>query len=218
MNLDEARNLLRDSVLHIGDAGTFTDEKLDRAIKVAGYRFLRETRASAASTNITITSATEAVNIRTTITDFEVHWFIRARILYKEVKYAPIQTIEQYYAESTPTGQPTLIGFYSNTSAIVYPQPAAGYTMVLNHLQDLVSWTPGVSVQTTLNIPDEYAYDVIWHGARAYLTLGLVGHGEAQPAMEEFKAVIESAKPKFARNRSPVDDDKTVLTTTVKEP
>jgi len=200
MKLDEARWIVRDSILHIGFGTDFDEDKIDRAIKAAGYRFLRETGASITTTDISISSGDETVNLVTTITDFEEHWFLSARIGYDIVEKTTVSQVVTSFEDSVATGQPTHIAFESANSALLHPQPDAGYTLSVTHRQDLIAWTPGVSSNPTLNIPSEFAYDVLWWGARSYLLMGLKGHGDAEPSAVMFDKIIAEAKGKYQGN------------------
>ncbi len=201
MDLNTATWILRDSVAHIGENDSLDDDKLHRAIQATGYRFNSTTGSAKTTTNVPTVANDETLNIRTTITDFEEHWFISARIGYATVELMPeIGTIErEYIADPNQTGTPKWLGFYSNTSALLYPKPTSVQSIALTYYADFTSFTAGTANNPDLNLPNEFAYDIIWWGARAYLLDGLKGHADAQTAYAKFDTIIEQAAAKYGR-------------------
>lgn len=197
MKLDEAVKVLVDSVLHTSDE-TFSVEKLHRAIKSAGYRFVRETGCSVTTIAVPLTASTSGLNIQTTIPGFEIDQFYRARIGLQEVKIAPWSMLVREASLLAAEGTPRMLAFNSADDAMVSPTPDQNMMLLLTYRRALFSFTPGASSNPELNIPEEWVWDVIWWGARTQLLFGLPGHTDADPAAAKFEQMIADAKGRFA--------------------
>jgi hypothetical protein len=208
--LSEARSILTDSVLHVGNT-SFSDAKQDRAIKAACQRFIRETKCNYQSFSVPIVSGSASLNVQTTIAGFDIQQFMTARIGYSPVLRTSFQAIEREYAEGVVSGQPTKIAFYAANDAILFPTPNANATLTLTARTNLLAWTDGMNTPNTvtLNVPAEWARDIIWWGARGYMLYGLKGHGEAEPSMKMFGELIQTASAYFGSDQSGLTDRNT---------
>lgn len=207
--LDEATAILTDSVLHVGD-GTYQNDKKHRAIIAACAEFLRVTRASTTTTDISVNSGVSNIDVTSSVTGFTVDDFVAAEISFKEVALASYETVRRRFDGSTPTGQPTMIGFRSDDYALFDKQTDQSYTLKLTHVQGLTSFTPGTASNPSLNIPTDWAHSVIWWGARAHMLMGEEGNREeAEKAMAKFQEVLQEAKASFPDTRWGVLDPNT---------
>lgn len=209
MRLDEAVEILRDSVLHT-DQSAIQPEKLHRAILSAGNEFVRRTACSKARATIALSNGTAEYAVSSTITGFTPDWFLHAYIGHKEVAQNTWRSLKRRYdAGTTPTGQPTELAFDADATMLVYPQPTTSASLVVTYRRPFVVFTPGVGTNPTLNIPDEWAYDVIWWGARSRLLMGLPNHTDAPVAAQQFEALIQDAVTRFNPTTGRLDDRNT---------
>lgn len=159
--LTETRLTLRDAVLHIGDGG-FGDAKLDRAIRAAFNRFLRETRIDRTVTQVTIANAASTLDVTATsgaeaflpgyLTN--IPWMSTT---FKSVRPISFENLRQLREDSsTASGRPELIAWQSPTLGYLFPTADAEYTLNVPWWKPLTSFdigTQGVWSSTT-------AYDV----------------------------------------------------------
>jgi hypothetical protein len=209
VRLDEAVDVLQDSVLNINGV-TFAPEKIHRAIRASLSRFVRETNCSKARATVAITSSTTEYNIASTITDFTPDWFLWAYISNREVTPTTWRSLKRKYDTGSPeTGQPTEIAFDADATALVWPSPTTSYSLVITYRKPLISFTPGIANNPTINIPDEWVYDAIWWGGRSYLIAGAPGHPDGPEAGQRFDALIAQARQRFNALDGAVDDRNT---------
>ena len=209
ITLAEARDTLDDSALHIG-ASTIDSAKKDRALLAAFHEFHRVVGPDITNTNIAVASGASTLNITSTVTGFRSDDFIRAEIGYNRVELMPYDSVARRLGVTNPkTGEPSMIGFRDeDASAIIWPAADAAYTMRLTHFTGITSWTIGTTtpLSTSINIPDEWVYGVVWHGALYHLIRGAPGHPEWQAAKAEWDALLEKAQASFQRTDVPVRD------------
>lgn len=201
LTLAEWRSIVIDSVLMAQNSYIGDYHKIDRAILGAGNRFVRETKCTAVSANITITSGTEAVDCTATATDFLPQSFMLGEIGYYKVRFADYEQIRASYENSTSTGRPTYIGFRTPAQGVLYPQPDTGYTMRLTYYQPFTYWTPAQADDTILlNIPARWAHDVAWFGVGTQMQYGETAQGSlyAEKGLSRFMELIKEAKGAFS--------------------
>lgn len=199
MELNSARDLVRDSALHIAPNETFDDAKVDRAIQASCNHFLRETDASTTTTSITVSQGTSTVDIPSSVTGFIQDDFIQAEIGNQRLRLVPYRSNLRRFEVSTPKGKPTRIGFRTDGLAKFDTQTDQQYTLDLTHTQRLVSFTAGTQSNPELNLPKEYEHDVLWFGAAGYLLRGSPGHPDAQAKMQTFGQIVENARSEFPK-------------------
>lgn len=206
MNVGDARSILMDSVLHTG-TDTWSTTKQDRAIIVACRRFLRESHCQRTLATFD-TVAAQREYVLDSALDSSLANFISGALTGKPfiaaTDFRPVNVMSFEYVRgqadySNASGRPELIGFVGNT-AWLYPSPDDAYIIRLPMYDDLdmSGWTIGGVDGTTLaheiNIPERYAWDVVWWGCRASLLYGAPGHPDAGASMAEFQSVIARAK------------------------
>lgn len=201
MNLTEARDVLRDSVLHVSQT-SYSLEKLDRALSASGNRLMRETGLNVETFTATFTAGERSLDLADVRSDFlsgnaTEAPFITANDKFHRLKVVAWATLREQIEMSAAASRPELIAFITQTEAYIYPTPAEDTTLTFVYRRPLVSWTMGVADgdSVTLNVPDQYVHDWIWWGARSYLLHGLPNHKpEASTAQAEFAALIQRAK------------------------
>jgi|14BtaG_2_1085337.scaffolds.fasta_scaffold03225_6 hypothetical protein len=210
--VQQAREIVYDSVLHTYDS-SFDLTKLDRAIIAACNRFLRETHVARTSRSISVTTGTIEYDLDDEVgTGFRSDQIIGVPHIASS-DWRPLQVVDydivrREFDTTAATGRPELVAF-NGDKAVVYPTPDDNYTVTLQtwDLLNTTGWTvggtDGTTLAVTLNIPDRWAHDVLWFGARGYLLLGAPGHPDAAPAMSEFMdVVIRGAKGEGNRGGS----------------
>lgn len=95
---------------------------------------------------------------------------------------------------STSSGTPTQIAFTSHIAAKVWRLPKADGTLSVLWNPLLVSWTKGVSSDTTtvLNLPDDHVIRVLQTGGPAALQLNDPEHGYSGAAFAQYREYRES--------------------------
>lgn len=208
MALDEATDILTDSVLHIGDS-TFTTEKKHRALKGALLEFSRETNCSTATVDVSLGSGDSTLDMtaETGLGDWTDWQFIRARIGNIPVRKHDWADVLREWEDGTPTpGRPTKFATGAPNDWLFDKATDIAYTFKVTYRRSLVSFTPGTTNNPTINIPPEWLYHAIWWGGRAYLLHGAPGHPDDADALTEFKDLIQRAKRAFGATDSGIND------------
>lgn len=210
VTVKEARLKLMDSVLH-AEANEFTTTKQDRAIIAACNRFLRETHVARSTRSVALTSGTRVYDLDSSVgTGFRPDQIIGmphiAATDWRPLQVVDYEVIRREFDTSAATGRPEMVGF-NGDQMTVFPTPDANYTVTFQtwDVLDQTNWTIGgvdsSTLAVTLNIPNRWADDVIWWGARAYLLMGAPGHPDAGAAMQHFeRVIIPSAKGEGQRS------------------
>lgn len=196
MNIAEARALLGSSVLHA--QGSYDDTDLDRAIIAACQRFVRETKCNRTRTAYSLASGTSSIDLTTgtgSITGWLAEWWVMGTINSYPVFLNSYDSVVRGYQGNTPTGRPQAIGFLTPSYGLFDKQTDAAYTLYITYSPPFTTWTAGTATTTTtIGVPDSYAREIIWWGARGYLLLGAPGHPDDQDALKQFDLVIERAR------------------------
>jgi hypothetical protein len=176
ISLTEAREIVLNSVLHVPN-GSYSNEKIDRAIQFAGRLFMRETLCVQKQASITLAADEREVDVQAQAPDFNYWMFSRCHIAdgvyLKNMKRGDYARIQRAYENSEQTGRPHTIGFNTNSSGLLFPKPTEEYTMILQYAEPFVDWTPGASGSSvTINIPADFVRDVLWFGAGTSLIFG----------------------------------------------
>lgn len=208
--VEQARQIVEESAIHTY-GGAFDATKVDRAIIGAANRFLRETRVARSQNTITTVASTVEYDLDSEVSSgFRPDQIIGVPHI-ASADWRPVQIVDygvmrREHDTTAASGRPEMISF-NGDKAYLYPTPDAAYDITLQswELLDMTGWTIGGTDPTTLavelNIPDRWAYDVLWFGARGYMLLGAPGHPDAAAAMSEFTGrVIPMAKGEGQRN------------------
>jgi hypothetical protein len=117
-----------------------------------------------------------------------------------EVKPVSWENLRAYRSDGYDTeGTPEWICCAnSRKDAEIFPEADTAYTLYLPYWRPLVTWTPGTSNVITLNIPDEYADDIIAFGARAFLVEDAPGHPDARGAERKFNEMLDEARGRLS--------------------
>jgi len=200
MDIEEARSTLLDSALHISDS-TFDKTKIDRAIRDAGNEWLYVTHSDEATTDIALAASVSSVNITSTVSNFTVSQFVRAEISNRDMALVDYQTVSRRFDGNSPVGQPTMIGFRNDSLAQFDVTTATTHTLNLTYWKQLTSWVLGdaatSTIETSLNIPEEFAGNIIRWGARAYMIYGAPGHADADAAMQKWHGLLALGRERY---------------------
>lgn len=197
MDLVEARKVLMDSVLH-ADANAFDVDKQDRALRVSFERFMRETKIARTVGSVTIANAATTLDVTATLTDFRPECLTSAPYISAENVQLQVVSFDclltRKNTSGTTSGTPELIAWLSPSLGHLFPTADAQYTLSVPYWQPFTAFTPGTKTNPTLNVPDRWAYDVIWSGARGALLRGAPGHEDWRAADEQFERLIQEAR------------------------
>ena len=204
MTLTEARLTATNAALHITTTH-FGLAKIDRAIRDACDRFLKETRAYTLTTSLTLAADASTLNPISTIGDFTIPRFIRAEISGDPITAVPYETIRRRFQGETPVGKPTMIAFRRDDLAQFDKQADQAYTVEATHWVGMQSFTLGTGSpgSVTLRIADEFAGNVVRWGVRAFMLYGAPGHPDAPAALAKFEEEIQKGKEYYASNALP---------------
>lgn len=205
IDLNTARQVVRDSALHIGNS-TFSDEKVDDAIKDIGSEFLRVTNAELNTTSITLNSGVSEVDLTSSITGFSANDYEYGEIDNYPVRLVPYQTILRRFQARTPKGRPTRIAFRPDDKGLLNKQADQQYTFNVTHAAKLTSFDSGTASNPSINLPDEYAVSVLKWGARYSLLHGAPGHPDSEAARGEWFRILRQANAQYGRISSGVLD------------
>lgn len=213
--LDEARATLRQAI-QVNNQ-TFKDDAVDRALITAFERFLLEVPASIADYEVNLAMGASTLDLTATDPAFSQNDFLdRAAIDHARVRLAPWGMVERRWTGGTPAaGKPTLIAFRSDDHALFDKPTDQAYTLTVVLRQGLMSFTPGTVDEVVLNVPAKWGPLIARTGGAAHLLGGahVISGGQMNPGapslMDQFLAVIESAKPRFAATRHGVQDRNT---------
>ena len=200
MDIEEARSTLLDSALHISNS-TFDNTKVDRAIRDAGNEWLYVTHSDEATTDIALAASVSSVNITSTVSNFTVSQFVRAEISNRDMALVDYQTVSRRFDGNSPVGQPTMIGFRNDSLAQFDVTTATTHTLNLTYWKQLTAWTLGSTTTAvlgaSLNIPEEFAGNIIRWGARAYMIYGAPGHADADAAMQKWHGLLALGRERY---------------------
>lgn len=197
-DLNTARSIVRNSALHI-KGSTWGYEKIDDAIKNAGHLFLRVTKASLDTTDVTLSQGVSEVDLTASITGFTSADYEFGEIDNYEVKLVPFHGIRRRFQRSTPTGRPDRIGFRPDDKGLLNKQTDQSYTFTVTHAERFIDFRSGTGSNPTLNLPDEYFHAVNWFGSRYFLLHGAPGHPDSASARDEFYLVLDEARRYYGR-------------------
>lgn len=191
MLLKTAERLLIEGVLHVGNS-TYRTAKLHQGIIGAVNAFLRATRCSVATTNITVANAASSVNITSTITAFEESDFIRATIDNYPVRLVPPSTVQRRAATGLVSGRPTMIGFTSETEALFDKTADQAYTMKLTRIS-IADFMPGSRGAFSASVTYDKD-DCVTSGGSSYRSLVDSNVNNTPPSAANWEALNASAQ------------------------
>lgn len=213
--LDEARAELTDSVLHVG-GDTYDPSKLDRAIRAACTHFIRVTNCNKSDVAISLGMGVSTFNPITEVGDDWVEdQFIAAEISMEPVDKLPYREVRmEYEGGVTPTaGLPTKFGIRADAVALLDKPTDQAYTLTLTRRTPLLTFTLGLAEPTgvDLNIPAEWAHDIIWFGGLYYLLRLAPGHAPGlSGVVDQWFNVLRAAIFKFSPSDAALLDLQTV--------
>ena len=197
MNLYEARETLRDSVLHVGDdSNLYTIPRLDRAIRAATSEFVNVTNCTRSTLTVPTVANQRTVD-PTSVSggeDFlpgriQFSPYISATDDFRRLRSRSFNNIRSLYEYAPSEREPEMYAFTSRDQMYLYPVPDAVYNLAIVWVPAATSWTIGTDDpdSITLNVPDVYMDELLWSGARAKMLRGLPGHPEAEAAAVDFE-------------------------------
>lgn len=198
MLLVQAEELLVKSVVHAGQRSW--EGKTRPAIKGAGLRFVRDTGCTRKTYKVPLASGSYELDIRKTIPGFIEDQLIWARIDNVFLELVSVPTVRREL-EEIEVNRPTRFTFEDDETVVFDRQADQDYTVRFTRREPFVDFDldSATADDIKLNIPDEWVYEVVWWGARAWLLKGAAGHREdAEAAEAEFTKVIERAAARFA--------------------
>lgn len=198
MTLKTARDVVRNLALHIGGS-TFSDEKVDMAIRIAGEKFLRETLADRTTVNVATAADDTTLDVTATAADFMpgtllVPPFIGSTD--QKLSVVTFENIRQLRNQGGTSGRPEAIAWLTPGEAHIFPTADAIYTITFAYYKPLVSYTNGDATpgDVTINIPDRYVYEVMANGAAGQLLQGAPGHPDWRAKLDAFEQLIYEAR------------------------
>ena len=202
MKLNEARSVVEDSVLHVGN-DTYSPEKKDRAIKYACKRFIRETNCSVQLVDFPISPGDTLVDIsnKPGLSDFIRDQFFWAHLStdQEELRLVPYRSLIRRQTNQGKAGKPTHISWADEKQAYFYPGAGKSYAVRMERRRPLVAWESGTDNPgaVALNIPEEWIEDVLWTGGKFALIGGAPGPPDSNVAGQRFDLLIAEAKDHF---------------------
>jgi hypothetical protein len=169
-------------------AGSTDLKRVDYMIKAAGDEFVRRTRCTQTTDQVTATADDEDLDT-SGFTDFRAANVIRVTATHPDTDrvyvvphadFASVQADVSYsdyltelfpYVNLTGFGYvPQAIAWRDNDNAIIYPTPSLAWVIDVDYWQPFTSWTIGTATpaSVTLNIPDEMIHGVLQYGTTAY--------------------------------------------------
>ena len=184
------------------DASAFTTTEQDEALQAAFSQFIRDSNCDTELTDLSLAADAQLVDVVSSIANWHPTQFMwghitatpRRRIVVKPYR----QLIEETGGEDK-TAEPEFVSFPSNTQAYFYPKLKVARTYRIQRRLPMVAWTAGTAdpASTTINIPEEWVYQVSHAGGLYYLVKGLGMYPEAMGFYEQFLKLINDAKDAF---------------------
>lgn len=192
----EARNALNDLTRY--GSQNFSDTQRDYALRWAAEKTAKVTGLLRIIGMIT--TANNDRIITHSLTRFQpgrrfAPAYISTSGTYTRLNAVALGDIQAKLDESTTTGVPKLISFYSQTQCMIYPIADGIYDIEVPYEQTAVSWTYGDAGATNLGLPDHIVFGGMLWGAKAYLMSGLDdGRTEEQLAEKRFMEFLEEVR------------------------
>ena len=197
MNLRRAARIVRQSA----KSDIETDVIID-AIGLAGNYFLRETKSSKGEFFLNLVPGDETFSVDDQ-TDFRPERLLFAETTtYQRLDYRTYHEVAAQYATdstvSTADGTPKMLAFRTPDKGIVWPTATAAKSQIR-----IVYYRPLVDIEEhdvnlKLNIPDEYAYDVLFYGAAAVAEHRVPDSLFQDVAWNRFLQLTKKAKEEMA--------------------
>jgi hypothetical protein len=206
MNLEEARDTLRDSILHKNpDADFYGERRLDRAIRAVGKDFVHRTKCTRKTTAVSTTADQRYVDITAVsgASSFEPGLVTSVPYIstsgndaFNRLRGVDFVILRGWYSYTDSSRQPEYYAFQTRDKMYLYPVPDGAYELTIEWDEPFTSFTIGTADPSSveLNIPEHYIDEVLWQGARARLLRGLPGHPEAEAAAVEYERLVNRAK------------------------
>lgn len=203
------RNAARLGAVHV-DANNIANATLDYHIVAAARRFCRETCCARETTSHTLASGGVSFDPTSATATFEIDQFIEADISLAKVEKIDWDSMRERHTAAggiVPVGQPARLAFRTKSSCYVDKKADQQYNVTILRRQPFTSITIGSeSDSTTTNLPDDWGFDVAFHGVMYYMLRGLPGHPEYQAALNDWIALLAEARAAFASPLPPIED------------
>lgn len=187
MTIATARTWIRDFARNAGDSTEYSDARVDRALQFVGSRFVRVTRCTRTTSNLTITSGSSAITA-SAVTNFRAEYLFRAYIPAQgELQIIDHEDLLDLQVKQGESGLPTFIAFTSTNVGEVYPTPDAAYTAKLLWYEPFTTWTAGSAPSPdSFNVPDEWLKEILTYGVPAALQHNEVEHLYASESWKKY--------------------------------
>lgn len=191
MNVQTARDWVRQFARDAGDSSNVSDAEIDRAILTVGQRFCRETRCLRTASTVTLTADSSTANIAAMVTaGFTPEQIIDAYIdgQAEPLSIVDYTDINARLSDEPATSVPQGIAFPTATTCKVYPTPDLAHVLTIRWWQAFTTWTPGdgASAGTSLSIPEKYLPDILTYGAPAVLQASDPKHKYASESWKKY--------------------------------
>ena len=180
-----------------GDGSGLSTKSIDRSIRWAGQRWMRETRMVRTIGTVNTVANTTTID-PSSMTDFLPGCLLNTPYISsnnRRMWVVELSAIIHQRFLSGASGVPEMIAFASSTVAHLYPTPDAIYTVSFHYWQPFTSFAVGLvdGDSVTLNIPDRYVDDLAI-GAAGKLILSYPGIPSGPEKMALFEQSIMRAK------------------------
>jgi hypothetical protein len=217
MTLDVARTALEDSVLHVGN-DTYTDYVLDEAVLAASRHFINVTRCYKITETWTIpigTGTAAATNAGVGLTEpwspeMWISGYVSNSSGFKKLRRVSVSewmNLMQGTATAVASTNVSHICFPTNLTLNTFPANSDELTIVVyRHGGFTFTLGTGSPSGVSIPIPEQWVYDVLQYGAKAYLLQGADGHPDALAARQDWNRVLEIAKDVFAEGKPGIEE------------
>lgn len=185
--LSVARDWARQFARNAGES-VYEPQAIDRAIQLVGNRFCRETQCLRAFATKTLTPDSAIVDL-STITDFRPDRLLSAFVAGYECPLSRIGYDELWrsaVADDT-AGAIEAIAFRDNATCHLWRKPdATPRDLEVHYWRPFTSWNAGDNSNPTLNIPDDYLYEMLAYGVPAILQHTDPEHAYASDSWQRY--------------------------------
>lgn len=201
MKLSEARAVVMEMGLHTSH-DAFAAQKIDRAIKTACYKFMRESGWLIARASYTVVQGVSEFSRSSVAFDFypgklknAPHYAVSDTS--REIVFSLIdqKSFSQIRDNTDTEGRPTIMTFPETETITIYPKSDDTYQIFFEYERTLVDFEPGCEEPSLveLNVPDDFAYDIMAFGAVAVLIGGAPGHPDWAWRDQKFSEAVARA-------------------------
>ena len=197
MNLRRAIQIVRQSA-----KSNIDDDIVIDAIALAGNYFLRKTKMDDKEFLLELDADEEEFRISHEGGFHPSKLILVATTFFQEVEHSNYRDIASKYAgnpaPAVESSYPRCIGFRNSVSGLVFPRPASdNKTLRITYHAPLVNMEDHDD-NKTLNIPDEYLYEVLTYGATAVAEHRVPDALFQNDAWQKFLQLTKEAKEESA--------------------